>query len=107
MSAFRQIFCLKILNPHIGLLSEIQLELEKRRLSLGDWASGMRATLQSIASVDSNSCAQRKSKMKNPLEIVRSPAISELLTAGEAAEYLRIFRMDSPGWVSDKRNTFH
>ena len=29
-------------NPqsHMGLLSEIQLELEKRRLSLGDWASG-------------------------------------------------------------------
>ena len=32
MSASRQIFCLKILNPHMGLLREIQLEIEKRSL---------------------------------------------------------------------------
>jgi len=35
MSASRQIFCLKILNPHMGLLREIQLEIEKRSLSRG------------------------------------------------------------------------
>jgi len=40
MSASRQIFCLKILNPHMGLLREIQLETEKRSLSRGGWASG-------------------------------------------------------------------
>jgi hypothetical protein len=35
ISASRQIFCLKILNPHMGLLTEIQLEIEKRSLSRG------------------------------------------------------------------------
>ena len=40
MRAFRQIFCLKILNPHMGPLREIQLAIEKRSLSRGGWASG-------------------------------------------------------------------
>ena len=40
MRAFRQIFCLKILNPPMDLLREIQLEIEKRSLSRGGWASG-------------------------------------------------------------------
>jgi hypothetical protein len=40
MRAFRQIFCLKILNPHMNLLREIQLEIEQRSLSRGGWASG-------------------------------------------------------------------
>jgi hypothetical protein len=40
MRALRQIFCLKILNQRMGLLREIQLEIEKRSLSRGGWASG-------------------------------------------------------------------
>jgi hypothetical protein len=40
MRAFRQIFCLKILMPHMGLLRKIQLEIEERSLSRGGWASG-------------------------------------------------------------------
>jgi len=32
---FSTFFCLKILNPHMGLLREIQLEIEKRSLSRG------------------------------------------------------------------------
>jgi hypothetical protein len=40
MSASRQIFCLKILNPHMRFLREIHLEIEKRSLSRGGWASG-------------------------------------------------------------------
>ena len=40
MRAFRQIFCLKILDPHMDLLGEIHSEIEKRSLSRGGWASG-------------------------------------------------------------------
>src|SRR5690348_3646380 len=40
MRAFRQIFCLKILNPPMDLLREIQLEIDTRSLSRGGWASG-------------------------------------------------------------------
>src|ERR1051326_8277547 len=40
MRTFRQIFCQTILNPQMDLLREIQLEIEKRTLSRGGWASG-------------------------------------------------------------------
>ena len=44
--------------------------------------------------------------MKNSLEIARPAAISELLTAGEAAEYLRISEWTLRHWVSDKKIRF-
>ena len=44
--------------------------------------------------------------MKNPLEIARPPAISELLTAGEAAAHLRISEWTLRHWASDKKIHF-
>ena len=37
---FRQIFCLKTLFLFMGFLEHIQLEIEKRSLSGGGWATG-------------------------------------------------------------------
>jgi hypothetical protein len=36
----RQIFCLKILIPSMGLLEDVQLEIARRSLSGGGWANG-------------------------------------------------------------------
>ena len=45
--------------------------------------------------------------MKNPLEIARPPAISELLTAAEAADaHLRISEWTLQHWVSNKKIRF-
>jgi hypothetical protein len=40
----RQIFCLKILIPSMGLLEDVQLEIARRRLSGGGWAKGTAST---------------------------------------------------------------
>jgi hypothetical protein len=40
MRVYRQIFCLKILVPFVGLLRDIQAEIEIRSLPGGGWASG-------------------------------------------------------------------
>src|SRR5262245_24117087 len=40
MRVFRQIFCLKNLISFMGLLADIQAEIERRRLSSGGWGSG-------------------------------------------------------------------
>ena len=44
--------------------------------------------------------------MKQALAIDNQAAISELLTAGEAAEYLRISERTLRHWVSDKKIRF-
>src|SRR5207245_1955483 len=53
MSIFRQIFCLKNLISFMGLLEDIQAELEERTLPTGGWASesGSRATVETTCYV--------------------------------------------------------
>ena len=44
--------------------------------------------------------------MKQAVAVGNQPALSELLTAGEAAEYLRISEWTLRHWVSDKKIRF-